>query len=426
MDTAQQPTPDLDDFCLEHIFRFLRIRDYLNVSNACPKFEVIIKRILTREMFNFNSIYENTSLSEATEILAKYGHAIKKLLIELKFGYHKNIRDYCELVPTNCPNIEEIQFNFPGKVDREIMEVILRGSKNIKVLRCNTLELLDDHCLLMSHLRELENLDIKNNRAISGIHLNNLTKLKDLNLQGCYGLKSEHFIEICKGTKLERLNIASCINLNEAAFEVLLQTQSELEEIRINHWYQNGNVEHVARLPNLKHVNISWYSQKKESKGTELVNILASCNSDAIQTLRIFRPKNFTQAQRAGILKLSNLLTLSFVADMDLNDLFLAKVSEACPNLEEIDISESKNVTNDGIIELVQNLEGLRSLDLRCCRQIDGSLYRKIVAIRTKSKKAKCLLVYVWNTELEKMYFETPEDYFKLRKFVKLSFIPNF
>ncbi|CAD7088770.1 unnamed protein product [Hermetia illucens] len=376
--------------------------------------EDIIKRLVAMELFNFNTIYECTSLPFATETFTEYGPIIKKIFMQ--FDAVEDMVPFYYLVPKHCQNIEDIHFNFPYYVDHEIMEMMFKASKNVKVLVCNARELYDDHCRLISELKELESLNIEENRDVTGMHLNKLTKLKDLNIQGCSEFESKHFIDICKATKLRKLKIAECLHLDDTAFETLLETQTELEEISVSHCYPNGNVELVPRLPKLRHVYIHWLCTRNH-KETDLINLLAKYHPDSIQTLVISRPENLTKLERAGILELKYLEKIAFLADKQLDNAFLSEVSKNCRHLKEIDISESLSVTNEGIIELVKNLKGLRRLDLRRCGQFDQSLYEKLIEVKKECNDGKCLQVFAWGTKLKKNELRDSE-----RNLVDVSF----
>ncbi|CAD7088771.1 unnamed protein product [Hermetia illucens] len=421
MATAEAFIPALDEYCLEHIFSFLEILDQLNVAKVCLEFKTIIKRLIVNKEFDFNTIYECTSLPFAIETFTEYGSIIKKIFMQ--FDAVEDMVPFYYLVPEHCHNIEEVQFNFPYYVDDEIMEMMFKASKNIKVLFCNARELYDGHSLFISELKELEALNIKENRDVTGMHLNKLTKLKDLNIQGCTEFESKHFIDICKATKLTKLNITECLQLDGAAFETLLETQTDLEEIGVSHCYPNANIDIVTRLPKLRHVFIKYLCQRNGiHKESDLINLLAKYHPDSIDTLVMTRPENLTKALRGGVLKFKNLRKVSFLADEDLDDAFLSEISRNCTNLEEVDISESENVTNEGIIELVKNLQGLRRLDLRRCDQFDQSLYAKLIEVKTECNDFKHLKVFVWGTQFNQREFESCEKYLSFKKFVEVSF----
>ncbi|CAD7088773.1 unnamed protein product [Hermetia illucens] len=417
--TSEASISVLDDYCLEHIFSFLEILDQYNIGKAYPEFKAIIKRIIGKDLFIFNELCGCTSLPEATEFLTEYGPAIKKILLTL--GAVQKTHDFYFLIPTHCHNIEEFQYYFPYPLDDKMMEMTFEASKNIKVLYWNQSQLSDDQSLLISNLKELESLDIEMSGEITGLHLNKLTKLKELNIEGCGGFTSEHFIDLCKATKLKRLNIIDCLSLDQAAFDALLKTQTDLEEIAINRCYQKANVNLLVHLPNLRRVHISWYSHKAGVE-TDLVNLLAQHHSEALQTLQIYSPENLSETKRAGILKMINLRRLSLIKDGMLDDEFLKKISRRCSKLEAIDIRYSMNVTVEGIIELVKNLKDLCYLDLRSCELFDDSLYPKLVEVKRNCQGSKSLKVFVSDTGLKEESFRDSADYLALRRFVELSF----
>lgn len=392
----------LNEYCLEHIVGFLNIGDRLNLGKAYPELKPTIKRVTGKEMFYFNDVYKSYPYWKVSEIFSEYGSAIRRMTMH--FDEVQEIAELSYLIPRNFKNINEIYLNFSGYVDPKILEVIIESSRNIKIFRCNSRQLQNKHCFLIIELKQMEHLDIEGHPNITGIHLDKLRRLKFLDLRGCDKIKSEYFIKILRATKLTRLNIVECNDLNDKAFKTLVDTQSNLRDLAVNHCYEKGNVEIVSFLPNLRYVHINWQSDLLY-KRTELLNNLGKFRQDSLRILQICNPKYFIQPERVGILNLRYLTRVGFYQDDDLSDRFLSQVCANCPKLQYVTIWDCRIITSQGIIELVKNLKRLRNLDLRHCRQFDNGLYMNIVDARITLEKPERLLLYVWGTSMQEEYF---------------------
>lgn len=389
---------DLNEHCLEHIFCLLDTVDQLNIGLLSPRFKFIIDRLIAKKIFNFNYIYSRLPPTKAAEIFTEYGPAIKK--IYMPFPIFDEVSGLSYLVPQNCYNITEVHFNFPFYVNYKIMKLVFMAARGIKIVHCHGRELFDHHCRLISTLPEIEVLNIEQNGDITGLHLDKLKKLKVLNIRGCDNFEPRNLMHICRATKLRSLNIAECNQFDESVFQVIIETQNEMEDLIISHCYENGDIDTLACLPKLRSVCIIWHCQKPH-KSTNFLGVLATQHAESIRKLDIYRSKFGKKYEHDGILDLKQLHQVSIISDADLSDRVLLDICRNCSKLQEVNISGCRNVTEEAIGQLVKTVQDLRVLDLRHCRQFSNSLYEHLVKAKKTSVNSSRLKVYVWDSKME-------------------------
>lgn len=184
-------------------------------------------------------------------------------------------------------------------------------------------------------------------------------------------------------------------------FRLWLKLKTELVNITVDHCYLCGDVEIVARLPNLQVVTINWSCQDYHKEG-KLINSLANHRTQSLQVLRINKPNYFVKNERYAILKLENLLQLCFNSDHHLKEAFLWKIGTHCPKLLELDVSRCKMITQEGLCTLLSYWNIPCTLDLRSYNPKTSFTFS--VEDQMRKKDSKWFTVFFKETDSQNPY----------------------
>ncbi|XP_007891133.1 F-box/LRR-repeat protein 4 [Callorhinchus milii] len=191
--------------------------------------------------------------------------------------------------------------------------------------------------------------------AINDNSLEHLTSrcalLQRLNLSwtGSRGFISQQgfnrFMQVC-GSELVRLELACCHFLNETCLEVIAQMCPNLQELNLSSC-DKLNAQafcHIAKISGLRRLVL--YRTKIEQ--TALLSILNFC----------------TELQH---------LCLGSCVMIEDYDLVVGVIGAKCKKLRSLDLWRSKNITENGIAELVTGCRLLEELDLGWCSTLQSS-----------------------------------------------------
>lgn len=411
----------LNDDCLLHVFSFLTQAEVLKQAFVCQRFRDLVEHMVkASRQFDFNDMHRNYTLMEIRQTLAWFGEHIKQLRLKRA---NESYRRYVEFVGMFCHNLEEINFEFLRSIHSETYKRIFRTSSHLKSLILEDCDVNDSICSLISTLAELETLNLTHNRDISGKYLQNLDSVVDLNLSNCENVEASHFIDILKAMKLKSLNIAGCYQLTDEAFDVMVETQPNLERIAMSTSYQAIHLEAVAKLSSLKHLRV--HRDGTPYIGSEFLRELAAHRKDALESLEIYNVTMISEEKnRSHILEFKNLKKLCIVRDRSLTDCYLSVIPRNCKELEEVNIAGSPLVEEAGVLDLVQNLKKLKFLNIsHSCRfseDLIPQIYNILECRQKETGKLTPLKLCIHDTCIKIANFKS-EKYKEYRNVLTLS-----
>ena len=309
-----------------HILGFLPVPDRLRVSETCH---------LLKDVARDPSLWKKL--------------ALRDLMI---WDNNKSCRDHV----ARCSSLKELVISSPhtlqGRIRSDmipsdkIMNVVLKAKRSIKTLSIANFKLSNSSFKQIGQLTHLTKLDIDAvNIKSDGIAiLANLSELKSLkmkNLQLCTLDNLVDFFSILR--KLEVVVLQGYHQLNDEVIESL-----------------------VINNPNLYHLNIknTAYLTQHSLTGRSLRIIADNCPHIThidIGNIRVFRNDDIKIVSKCSKLKYA-----SFEYTR-IEDSFLERLANDCPDLEDLNLSQCLQITVAGIKSFLDKASKakLKSLDIR-------------------------------------------------------------
>ncbi|XP_037908669.1 uncharacterized protein LOC119650185 [Hermetia illucens] len=420
----------LDDNCLYAIMSYLSLPDKLNLAFSDSRFEDCIKRFLRKDIFRISEIRTNFKETQIEAIFREYGHTIKRLYLDIT-----NQKDiiYHQLATVHCSDLEELYCNCSRQSNVAGCSQLITNSSTLKRFKLLSWDFdeniqFDEISLELSKLPNLTSLTLDHSN-ITGKHLLVLTKLKDLSLRSCWDLDPGHFMEICKSNKLRKLDIVGCRKLNTVAFETLVETQIDLEQISVGNNYEASNFEIVALLKNLRKFSVSlsnfedvvrYLAALSEHKGGSLEYLFA----DDLYQIRGFYfgyapvEERFSEPIKRDILKFRKLKMLHLPCNTFVDDDFLEKLPKCCPELEILENNCPPMITERGVMQLLGESKYLAHIDFTG-GVLDFRLYENIYRI-IKDRNTVPLKLHTGYTEQIELFLDSME-YKERKQYVEVA-----
>ncbi|XP_044020107.1 F-box/LRR-repeat protein 3-like [Aphidius gifuensis] len=343
------------------------------ISNNCKK----LKRLEIPHSFIVPSIHtEPLSSPSVLDEISKLQY-----LEHLNLGYTINLKDSTIIaIANNCTNLKSLDIQGCYTIT-EIALVALLNLKNLQKLDVSRLDIITNSFLIkLKGLKEFDCVGcekltnvgiiqfIKNNpdlekivvRGIGNIttdlvigadQLTELEYLECLILPGPIELSEESIIAIsnnCK--KLKRLEIPRCIIVSSIDGEPL-SSPSVLDEI--------------SKLQYLEHLNLRCVENLEDST---IIAIANRCKN--LKCLDIQGCRAITETALVALSNLKNLQKLDVSFLWRITDRFIIKLK----GLKELHCDGCNNITDDGIIQFIENNPDLEYLTVRCIENITADL----------------------------------------------------
>ncbi|XP_037905016.1 uncharacterized protein LOC119647838 [Hermetia illucens] len=350
--------------CLQHLLSFLPLIDKLIFAH-CLVNDRVLEVVSKKDTFCMKDCLERLSVDETKLILRRFGCQIKHVCLHEIVPSEK--KDYYELIATHCHSLEAIELHYPNsECELEIFRKILSANNSLESIWIErTLsEFRDELLAIIGNMQSIKNLYLSDLNDITGAQISQLTNLVELDISCCKLFDVDNFIKLMNGNNLKFLNIAYCGLLNDDAIQTLADTQQELEHLIISTTICAHNFKPIGQLKKLKEFVLYDF------KGYKLMDAIEEIkNHPSIEVLKIIN--DFPYCGATGILldyilSLKNLKVLFFPDDEDLNDKNLRALALNIPALKKlrIRIDDGGNVTYDGLIEVIRNLEHLQEFQI--------------------------------------------------------------
>ncbi|KAM7344478.1 uncharacterized protein ACRADG_011203 [Cochliomyia hominivorax] len=349
----------LNDDCLEYICKQLKPKDQINFALTCQRFCNIFKMISSVQYTNLSTdFFTDMTLWECRIFLEIVGPQVKILILEFWIEHREKI--YINFFTSLCRNVEKLVILCPIEINS--LRKMFGTMKNLKELE---LIYLNDN--MISNLKQLKNLkclSITNNNEITGKNIHLLQDLEKLSLIECINIKPGHFRKICENLRnLQLLDIRSC-QFEFDVFKYILEYLTELKTIKFTPNNQNFNC--LAELPKLKHLEM--YNCKNYVVMEEFVKNLVKYKAEKLETFKLFESPsgNFNIAP---LLSQFKHLKVLYIEHDTFDDDALQNISQLA-ELEDISFVSCKQITDKGVLNLLQHCLKLKELDLPYCISI--------------------------------------------------------
>ncbi|XP_037906567.1 uncharacterized protein LOC119648794 [Hermetia illucens] len=412
---------DLKDDCMIKIFSYLHLSEILKFALFSDVWDPLIEKVIASGQYlDIKFLYETCPKDQVRHILMQFGPRIKELVIQ-----RTRMEFYEELlqVADYFSSLEYLRFCDMDQ-PRIITQNFTAAVQNLKRLdylftRCD-----DDILSDISKWQTLEAVNFSCSKTVTGNHVHALKNVVDLNLNSCKGITSKAFVEICNSLKLKALNIFGCDQLDEASFEALVNTQTELESLSISHMYETSNMETIAQITSLKHLRI--HQDPEFDNEMQLLTDFAEQQNDSLEFLEIYEDPftmlgfNITDENRDQIIQLKSVNKLSLCFLTRVPTRMITEIAEGLPNLTSLNLMGVSVIDLSALLDIIRVAKNLVKLNISQTREFSNSDYKPILDTLVENN-SKPILMNVSFTGFTWKFLQSPE-YQEGQHMLKLSF----
>ncbi|EDW85866.2 uncharacterized protein Dwil_GK23294 [Drosophila willistoni] len=273
---------------------------------------------------------------------------------------------------SNCVNLKSLVIWHSEIIQSNMSEMITNTSKleNLDLRHCN---LSDDTLVDLKSKKNLKSLSLAVNEKLSGSSLMKLpASIQSLNLQSCYEILSNNSnTEAWKAlSNLKVLNIKCIRNVYPDIYNHLTSIESLTFSL-----YENVPYKTIAKLPNLKHIEIAGVNTTILEK---LLDQLVKYKSQQLEHLHICNGDGMNNQMLMKIVKLSELQKFFIFNAEALKYNILTKFT-TLKKLEHFTLCHCQHVTNAAMMRLVLGCPKLRVLDLQLCFNVSEKLVLSVI-----------------------------------------------
>lgn len=347
------------------------------ISRGCPSLKVL-------SLWNLSSVGDE-GLSE----IATGCHSLEKL----DLCHCPAITDKGLIaIAMNCPNLTSVTLESCSNIGNESLKALGQYCPNLKCIILKNCQLVDDkgiaslfsvagHVLTKANLQALNISDVS--LAVIG-HYG--SAMSDLALGGLHNVNERGFWVMGKGQglqKLKSLTITSCQGVSDVGLEAIGQGCPDLKLFRLRKCplvSDNGVVSFAKAAGSLESLQLEE-SHRITQFG--VLGILANCcgklKALALANCLGIRDLDFVFPVTSFCSSLRSLIIRNCPG---LGNHGLAMLGRLCPNLTHVDLSGLKEITDSGILPLVQRSEaGLVKVNLTGCVNLTDNVVAEISKI---------------------------------------------
>ncbi|XP_023163771.1 F-box/LRR-repeat protein 7-like [Drosophila hydei] len=371
---------NLNDHCLDHIFRLLPRPDRIHFARVCLRFrEIYIQAAPALDKSITFEEFADLTMWDVRDFFMLSGSHVKEMVGVIPQRHIKRLAEY---LGSNCINLTTLKIS-ANKLPLNIMEKIFAKLDKLQILQLRGCDLRNDALLALKNLPELKVLDLSNNNRLTGQNMNRLPPtIESLTLTRCTSVQAKLLIKALKTlTQLKELHLKGIYAIG-SAFKQLVESQRfhTLEAMTITNssgFLMGNSYEYIAKLPSLKKVIV--YSHDSDTLlSPELLSWLVEHKAEQLEHFETRGMNCLNGSMMAQIGKLIGLRTLAIPG----NNIVGAREMEALctlQQLEEINLKYCDNITDQSVLHLVLSCPKLRVLRLDNCRQLSEKLLSDIV-----------------------------------------------
>ncbi|XP_011298681.1 uncharacterized protein [Fopius arisanus] len=361
--TVEQPVASIDDLnddCLERIFKYLPLSSRLIVRMVSRRWRKASKLAWSNvRAVNFSESAVWTDLDELPPVFRTNAHigvilrSCGVYLRKLELGEPCTYK-ILTLVGEHCINLERLEVAFERYGER--------------------------FTTLFSKMERLEYFGMRNiRRNVSGDFWGNpMTNLKELHLRGRYFTKDSTIRPSIFSSALETLENLSAITLDGFNIDqeviALISTRTGLTHLSLAKTYSK-DLSSLSQLVNLQHLNLSTTPATNDL----MIELTKRCKN--------LRHLNLNQCQflsNTGLITLGSLPCLEVLLLNSCGFFVTDSIFGKLHSLKKLECRGCKNVKDDGIIELLRNAPNLGELNLA-----DTGVSDKVLVVASQVTRAR-------------------------------------
>lgn len=399
---------DLNDDCLQEVFKNLSLLDLCAIADVCTRFRECAQDYSTRSPFKclhlsvkfdrkhgFRSSFLNYS-----RIMRNFGASIVSFR-----SWYSQIDFITLLTQNNCPNLIELELDSYIDIDDFAfrMRSVLERLQKLKLICCafskSFWKALPLWALEMKDL-EISHTSIKNAVHFEGLH-QPFRKLEKISFVGVNELRNKYVGGILKhNSQLKEIVLYWCRDLDDRILQSIVKYVPNIESIETNAVNKIGSSKYFGQMNDLKYLMLGHGS---------FLMAAAVCEMGAanvpLRHLHLCRLNVYGATAKfiAGISKLKQLQTLKLTLP---EGLYAAHFSTICTHLTQLtklELEVDLKLTARNILELIRNARRLlaltiTALDLDEPVVFDADIYSRIIIV-LEGKRQKSPLKIILNNE---------------------------
>lgn len=226
----------LDDDCLLYIFKYLSMKDIMNIERAHPDIFKEASQMYYRKIKHWEFNYRYTNFEDLEPILSNIGPSITSFKFSGGYIMKDDFKEtLINLIVLHCDKLLKLSLNYMPLEENDLvkLECVIINLVELDLGNCHVSdELLEGPLTKAEQLRKLK---LNGNSALKGFCIVKLKLLIVLDVSYCFALSKEYFCQfLINCAKLKTLNLSGCYMINwTEVFDALCKNQPELEELYI-------------------------------------------------------------------------------------------------------------------------------------------------------------------------------------------------
>ncbi|XP_063686293.1 F-box and leucine-rich repeat protein 13-like isoform X1 [Bolinopsis microptera] len=385
------------------IFSFLDVLDRLTCSLVCRSWKIMVQDRSLWTQIDLQRIKDRTT----DRLVANLAHKFRSFLCNL------NLRDCVRVTSSSlryigeCRNLQELSLSGIKQINADVVNDIGLGCKNLlylNIAKCY----FDDGVLrvLARHYVNIQYLSLAGCTGFStaGVYYfmvgQGLHKLSHLDISGCSQITHEGMRYIARGCPLlHSLVLNKLARMKDESLYFFTKYCPNLRALHLRHASSLTDTAfmHIAEnLPRLKTLcvegnhNITGASIKMVGRGCPdlvhlfIIDCIQMCDTglkgfSGTRGLRVVNLGDCIRISDHGVRNIvdgpsgPHIRELNLTNCLRVGDTTLFRIAQRCQNLAYVSFCYSEFVTDAGV-ELLGNMQALRSLDLSGCAVGDAGL----------------------------------------------------
>ncbi|ALC42301.1 CG15056 [Drosophila busckii] len=410
----------LNDDCFRVIFEMLSHVDRIKFARVCARFRDLYQDISPSLYKSVNcEIFQTMTLWEIRDFFTLSGCNIQQIRGSLK---ESSVR-ICTFMGWHCVNLKLLDISLTpltlGSTYR-----LLSNLYYLESLRLDGCNLRNENLLAMRHLKQLKELDISRNYSLNGANMDQFpSSIESLTLTNCYNLLGFALPDFCSSlTNLKKMDIRGLVGIY-ASLENLINKNicTCLEELVFSDPAYESDYDHIAKLPSLKRITIQY--EERYSKNSKFLYRLARHKANQLEYLEVIGANCITADDVIQISKLTALRSLRLINQASIDDRGLAAFG-ALKQLEQLNLTSSIHITNNGVLQLLLNCPKLQEVYVQHCRYLTDDLLRNFVRKAPEKVKNQHVLpikLYIYGCKITEIGLHN--DKVASKKYLDVSLI---
>lgn len=402
---------DLPDDALLMVLAWLDIKSRIRIERVCQRWRRLALRLWrTQDKLSFSGMFSLSqgkplTVSILRSLLVRCGESLRSL--DLPSASHALDYKAAEAISMLCPNLEYLDASGVQLTNVSVQQLAQKCPKLKTVLLSRCSDVGEKGLWWLLHLcKYLEHLDLTDMHKLSGqcFHMAGV-RLRRLVLCGCSGVGASGFAKIAtKCCFLSELTLTGCFQLTDSDLALLCQNLRALRVLTLSGSFPNligDSIAAIGSLPLLEELNLS---HNKAVVDAVIATICKGCTKlrclDLTGCSAYVTDVVLGELARCYGLRQLKLNYLGSITDSGLGSL-------SCQGLlQHVEARGCPNVTDEGVLILLELCRDLRLLDVSGCERVTNAAVDSAADIVSEWPHVMTLVVGGTSVEPDDLYLD--------------------